>query len=155
MILSKSLRNFCWSNAFLTKQLSAASLISDVKFLACVDNPVSLTQYHSGRFTGKGWSCCKAATFRSSPGCKPSTIYGKQMFLFSSVLPRALERINFTNQESTCSRWTCITPFYDLCSRSQAMMRTYELWKLSKQNWQEHISSIQEQNENITLRYHR
>jgi len=44
--------------------------------VACLDNPVSLTQYHSGRFTGKSWSCCKAVTFRNSPGCKPCTIYG-------------------------------------------------------------------------------
>ena len=89
--------------------------------LACVDNPVSLTQYHSGRFTGKGWSCCKAATFRSSPGCKPSTIYGMQWFFFSRnfscVVPRTLERTSLARVQPTY-----ITPLHDLLSRSQAMM---------------------------------
>jgi len=103
-----------------------------------VDNPVSLTQYHSGRFTGKGWSCCKAATFRSSPGCKPSTIYGKQWFYFprkfNSVLPRALDALaSLTMHESACSRRGSL-PLHDLRSRRQAlMMRTnYESCCLSE-----------------------
>ncbi|KXJ19324.1 putative Ras GTPase-activating protein 4B [Exaiptasia diaphana] len=50
---------------------------------ACLHNPIVLAYFHSGRFTGKTWTCCSEGKLHH--GCKPCTIEGSQVYENSVV----------------------------------------------------------------------